>query len=569
MYMPYPVITKADLLSQVPLKPNDDNVMSFVNAAARESYFNGKVFMAETNIQYMKEQDEYKVNANYDDVIANCNYLRFNNENRWFYAFIMEVRYINPSTCAITFQIDYWTTYQFDLQWKNCFIEREHVTDDTIGKHTIDEGLYTGENIITELPTSNMPYTMPNGNAQIVPVVLMSEFVSYEPYEALELGTHCNTINMVPQPSSLWVPLKSNETYDINTITQRLAKFLKYINSSDIGKGDAAYACFSVPYLAFDAASSDMFLAVGDPDTDKGTYSPNLGFYLFTSGINNIIKSSGSQVDYNFQFNDNIGSYTPKNNKLYTYPYYYYIIDNNQGNQNIMYREYITGTTPTNSNPTVQFRFTANIAPDSSLFCIVNSGYGANAPKSNTLSLNKFPKSALNSNFYNNWLAGHSASMNVATASAVTNAIIPGLAGGNGAYMASGIVGGFFEIASLVARDKAMQVVPDNMRGNIANTANTCAGRMGFTFYKSILKSEIYEMIDNFFTMYGYKVNRVGTPSFRTRQYYNYYKLPVCNVFGNVPGEGIKSITEMFQNGVTVWNTTDVGNYRNGVNPIV
>lgn len=188
--MPYPVITKADLLSQVPLKPNDDNVMSFVNASARESYFNGKVFMAETNIQYMKEQDEYKVNANYDDVIANCNYLRFNNENRWFYAFIMEVRYINPSTCAITFQIDYWTTYQFDLQWKNCFIEREHVTDDTIGKHTIDEGLYTGENIITELPTSNMPYTMPNGNAQIVPVVLMSEFVSYEPYEALDLGTH-------------------------------------------------------------------------------------------------------------------------------------------------------------------------------------------------------------------------------------------------------------------------------------------------------------------------------------------------------------------------------------------
>ena len=77
--MPYPVITKADLLSQVPLKPNDDNVMSFVNASARESYFNGKVFMAETNIQYMKEQDEYKVNANYDDVIANCNYLRFNN----------------------------------------------------------------------------------------------------------------------------------------------------------------------------------------------------------------------------------------------------------------------------------------------------------------------------------------------------------------------------------------------------------------------------------------------------------------------------------------------------------
>jgi len=38
-------------------------------------------------------------------------------------------------------------TWLFDLDIKNCYVEREHVSNDTIGLHLIDENLNTGEYI--------------------------------------------------------------------------------------------------------------------------------------------------------------------------------------------------------------------------------------------------------------------------------------------------------------------------------------------------------------------------------------------------------------------------------------
>ena len=86
--------------------------------------------------------------------------------------------------------------------------------------------------------------------------------------------------------------------------------------------------------------------------------------------------------------------------------------------------------------------------------------------------------------------------------------------------------------------------------------------------YKVHVKAEYARIIDNFFTMFGYKVNRLGTPQFGTRQFYNYYKIPQCNVYGDIPGEALNDIRTQFINGITLWNTFDVGNYRDGNNPI-
>lgn len=549
--MPYPVITKADLLSQVPLKPNDDNVMSFVNASARESYFNGKVFMAETNIQYMKEQDEYKVNANYDDVIANCNYLRFNNENRWFYAFIMEVRYINPSTCAITFQIDYWTTYQFDLQWKNCFIEREHVTDDTIGKHTIDEGLYTGDFIKEEI-SINYPSGMISNysnNIDICPVILLSEAIEDTP------SPNSTLINGVVEPCVLWftdAPLKDAQLY--------MQNFLSLVASK--GKADAIIASYSVPKFFLTQYPSVPVSGTAE-DLTKGKY-------LIAGSLTS--PSAGQSSSYKSTWTQEItvsglGAYfSIKNNKLYTNEFFKIIIDNNQGSILELRPELLEWEGPRVS---IDYEMTTTVTPDTTAYLkISNYGNGASssidAKDMYCLPIGKFPKNITATNFYTNWIAGHSASM---TTSYLTSAL--NVAAGIVASNAGNIAGGIASIFSNMARESDLQVVPDVVKGNIGNIGNNASERLKYSIYLAYPNFDYLQSIDFFLSMYGYKVNRVGTPAFRTRQYYNYYKLPVCNVFGNVPGEGIKSITEMFQNGVTVWNTTDVGNYRNGVNPIV
>ena len=36
-------------------------------------------------------------------------------------------------------------SWYFDIEYKQTFVERKHVTDDTIGANTIPEGLETGE----------------------------------------------------------------------------------------------------------------------------------------------------------------------------------------------------------------------------------------------------------------------------------------------------------------------------------------------------------------------------------------------------------------------------------------
>ena len=68
--------------------------------------------------------------------------------NKWYYAFIEKMEYVSDGRTDIYISTDVMQTYAFDYDIKPSFIEREHVDDDTIGLHTIPEGLETGEYII-------------------------------------------------------------------------------------------------------------------------------------------------------------------------------------------------------------------------------------------------------------------------------------------------------------------------------------------------------------------------------------------------------------------------------------
>ena len=85
--------------------------------------------------------------ANIDSIIT-YNYVMYQNEqygNKWFYAFIEDMRYLNNDVTEIKIKTDVFQTWQFDFEIKKSFIERETVSDDTVGKHTVPENLETGE----------------------------------------------------------------------------------------------------------------------------------------------------------------------------------------------------------------------------------------------------------------------------------------------------------------------------------------------------------------------------------------------------------------------------------------
>ena len=68
------------------------------------------------------------------------------------------------------------------------------------------------------------------------------------------------------------------------------------------------------------------------------------------------------------------------------------------------------------------------------------------------------------------------------------------------------------------------------------------------------VKSEYAKIIDDYFTMYGYKVNSLKIPNITGRTYWNYVKTIGCNFEGNIPQGDLNEIKNMFNRGITLWH---------------
>ena len=139
-----------DLFSNVPFDPAYNHTVAFESVGAQSAYFNGLPKRSFNDTQYMRHTaGSIKLSCCIADVFR-CNYMRFKNanlyfENKWFYAFINSIEYVNNNTCIIYYSIDVMQTWLFDYTLGQCFIERIHVKDDTPGKYLLDEELPTGD----------------------------------------------------------------------------------------------------------------------------------------------------------------------------------------------------------------------------------------------------------------------------------------------------------------------------------------------------------------------------------------------------------------------------------------
>ena len=83
----------------------------------------------------------------YDDCIK-ANYVAFQNpvfSNKWFFGWIDDVQVLSNNARRIFFTIDAWTTFFNSIEVTESYVIREHVNDDTVGRHTQPEGLELGE----------------------------------------------------------------------------------------------------------------------------------------------------------------------------------------------------------------------------------------------------------------------------------------------------------------------------------------------------------------------------------------------------------------------------------------
>ena len=145
-------ITKVYLLN-VPLENDYKNTLYFTSKEAQQEYFQSRIVTSKgrklmfDNFSYQRKDSFIRVPSHFDD-LQGVNYAMYQNSaysNKWFYAFITDIKYVDDGRTDIVIETDYMQTWFFDYNVKESFVEREHVNNDGYYQNLIDEGLPYGD----------------------------------------------------------------------------------------------------------------------------------------------------------------------------------------------------------------------------------------------------------------------------------------------------------------------------------------------------------------------------------------------------------------------------------------
>lgn len=143
------------LYSGVQIDNNEQLIFSSI--ANQAAYFATKSVMTVQDCQYVKKTGRINITVS-GSVISTCNYLSFINpsfDNKVFYCRIIDYDFINNETCSISWVIDYWQTYMFDVSFDDMHIERQHLSVTDFNKaetNPYDPSIYAFRTPETALP---------------------------------------------------------------------------------------------------------------------------------------------------------------------------------------------------------------------------------------------------------------------------------------------------------------------------------------------------------------------------------------------------------------------------------
>lgn len=158
--------TQVKFLNCYMLDSDYNHTVHFTNRHNQLLWFNQYVLFENNEFDYQRKNNNIKVGYSLEELKL-VNYLIISNDNgEKFFYFIMDKVYINEEVTELILQLDLIQTYQFDLDFKECLVEREHIQEyytDSEGNvkidydvfYNIEEGLDTGEYL---LYTSNNLY---------------------------------------------------------------------------------------------------------------------------------------------------------------------------------------------------------------------------------------------------------------------------------------------------------------------------------------------------------------------------------------------------------------------------
>lgn len=541
------MLTAVHLLS-VPLGIDYKHTLYFANSQSQYSYFATRILNAKctaNDCSYQRKDKMIRFPACIDDII-NCNYVMYRNDahsSKWYYAFITRMEYKNDEMTEVYIETDVMQTWLFDYRISPSFIEREHVYDDTTGKHTVPEQLETGDYVINKK----------NKNASLLThTLVMACTVDLNDYDDALIGSGKYKAVGGAYYDGIYSGLKYYKMTrdEANKAIKALA---------ETGQSDAIVSIFVVPALYVDGAYPSE--------------NPT-GYCEVTSGMEverkPWVNTFGVEDTENYK-PTTLDGYHPTNNKLFTYPFCYMLMSNNSGGSAVYKYELFNNAEDETHCP---FYIYSALTPSMSI-CISPRDYnGVEINSLEKLNLGKFPICAWATDVYTNWLTQNAVNipLSIGTALATTGVAVAGamlapVTGGASALATVGAIGagvsGATSIASTVGEVYQHSLQPPQAEGNInCGDVTFASGTLTFTAYQMTIKAEFAKLIDDYFTMQGYKVNRVGNPLSDHRENFWFTKTIDVNIKGNLPQADLQKIKQCYNNGITFWRNPEyVGNY--------
>lgn len=499
-------------LCEVPFDSTNKHQIYTDTKENQTTYFKTKATRTITEYTYVRKDNMIRAGVKFDDIVT-CNYVMYQNTNhgtKWFYAFIEKMEYVNDNVTNIYIKTDVYQTWIHDVYLRASYVVREHSVTDGVGDNVIPESFDIKDYERTDI-TSYFDDTSFSSWGYLVTTTEQ---------KGADGSRGC-------EHSGIYQGLYFY--YFTNTLVMN-----EFLDAIEKEGGDCVISITCIPQFCVKGVS------VGD------------GGWIYHSAEPSKLTKTHEKPVFS-----TIDGYKPKNNKCFTGQFYSMLVSNNFGETNQFYFEDWASNT-------IGFNFYADISVNPTMLCVPYNYKNLSEDYEECISSGCFPQCAFNSDTFKLWLSKNQFSVGMNVGNSIIG-LIGGVAGGKleKAYNSS------MGIAS--AMNEVYKHSKDANKGHLGNSKGnllTALKRNRFSFYIQYPKKKYIEMIDNYFTMYGYQTNRLKTPNIAVRKAFTYTQTIDCNITGSIPTEDMKELKSIFDNGVTLWRTTATfGNYLqdNGV----